>query len=57
MKQIDINNYKTIERCFNQIFKTQADCLGDCYTCKPDKLNEMCEKYNPVKVIVYEVGE
>jgi len=46
-----------LEKCFYQVFKTQADCIGDCYTCKPDKLNEMCEKYNPITMIVMEVEE
>ena len=51
------NNFKSIEKCFYQVFKTKADCIGDCDICKPDELNKYCEKYNPVKVIVYEVGE
>jgi len=46
---------KTIERCFYQIFKTQTDCKGNCYTCKTDELNKECERYVPIKISTYEI--
>lgn len=45
---------KTIEKCFYQRVHNHA-CNEDCCDCTPENLKKDCEKYKPIKVLVYEI--